>query len=323
MAPAVGVYPVADAKAAGDEVSSTYEGRHVTLLESDLIHPVHAGGIVNKGDPVVFGAGATGQEVGVGVAFDGDDDTVAGDLIAIDTEGIWILDVVAVNDAGNQAVAAGEQLYISRTTAVISKIRNVALNVPFGYALGIVASGVTNTIAVKVHFDAPDIGGPDRMYKTVTSGSYGLNLRTTLAGGASEGVGGYIEAHLTAAQTGGLYGFGSWINIDTASLLNGSIITPLDVGIYTSGAEAAGRIVFAGQAMYVGAVGIGAPASIHAWRLNIAQAVGDIDALIAAANPETVGYNDGTSGTGVVGTAPLYDIVGFGVRHVDLHAAVA
>ncbi len=321
MAPAVGVYPVADVESAGDQVSSTYEGRHVTVLESDLIHPVHGDAFVNKGDPVVFGAGATGQEVGVGVAFTSAE--AATDLVAVDTEGIWILDVVAANDAGNQAIAAGEQIYINRTTAVLSKIRNVATQIPFGYALGIITSGNTETIAVKVHFDQPDIGGPDRMYKTVTSGSFGLNLRTTLAGGASEGVGGYIEAHLTAAQTGGLYGLGSWINIDTASLLNGSIITPLDVGIYTAGAEAAGRIVFAGQAMYVGAVGIGAPASIHAWRLNIAQAVGAIDALIAAANPESVGYNDGTAGTGVVGTAPLYDVVGFGIRHIDLHAAVA
>lgn len=317
--PAFGVYAIADALNPGDEISSTYEGRHVTVLESDLIHPVHADGIVNKGDPVVFGAGASGEEVAVGVALGGDADTVAGDLVAVDTEGIWVLDVVAVNDAGNSAVIGGEQLYINTTTAVISKTRNAATQIRFGYALGVLVAGVTEAIAVKVHFDQPDIGGQDRMYKTVTSGDFGLNLRTDLAGGASEGVGGYIEAHLTAAQTGGLYGFGSWINVDVAGLLDGSIITPLDVGIWCAGAEAAARVYFAGQAMFIGT----SAGTIHAWRLNISQAVGAIDALIAAANPESVGYNDGTAGTGVVGTAPLYDVVGFGVRHVDLHAAVA
>lgn len=320
--PAFGVYPIADALNPGDEISSTYEGRHVTVLESDLIHPVHATAFVDKGDPVVFGAGASGEEVGVGVALGGDANTVATDLIAVDTEGIWNLDVVAVNDAGNSAVIGGEQLYINTTTAVISKIRNAATQIRFGYALGILVAGVTEAIAVKVHFDPPDIGGQDRMYKTVTSGDFGLNLLTTLAGGASEGVGGYIEAHLTAALTGHTYGFGSWINVDDVGLLAaGHIITPFEGGIYASGAEATARIVFVGQGQYVGAGGV--PASIHAWRLNVAQAGGNITALIAAANPESVAYRAGTAGTGVVGTIPLADVVGTGVVYVDVHAAVA
>ena len=320
--PAFGAYPIADAwpGGVGSEVSSTGEGRIVSITESDLIHPVHADGFADHGDPVVIGVGATGDELAVGVVL-GPSAAAATDLLAVDTEGIWCLDVVATDDAGNSAVAGGEQLFINKTTAVVSKIGNVATQLPFGYALGIVAGGATDFIAVKVHMDPPAIGGEERLFKTVTDGDFGFNLRTTLAGGASEGVGGYIEAHLTAAQTGGLYGFGSWINVDSAGLLNGSIITPLDVGIYCAGAEAAARVVFAGQAMYVGAPG--APASFHAWRLNVAQAAGAIDALIAAANPESVGYNDGTAGTGVVGTIPLADVVGFGVRHVDVHAAVA
>ncbi len=321
--PGFGGYQIADAKNPGDEISSTGEGRHLTLTESDLIHPTHAGGIVNKGDPVFFGAGATGDEVGVGIALGGGDDTVAGDLIAVDTEGIWSLDVDPTDDAGNSNVAGGEQIFISKTTGVLSKISNVATHAPFGYALGIITAPGVEAIAVKVHFDPPAIGGEERLYKTVTSGDFGFNLRTSLAGGASEGVGGYVEAHLTAAQTGGLYGFGSWINVDAANLLNGGIITPFEGGIYVTSAEAAGRIVFMAQGMYVGSGLIGAPASLHAWRLNVAQAAGPVDALIAAANPESVGYDDGKAGTGVVGTIPLADVVGFGIRFVDVHAAVA
>jgi len=56
MSPAFGVYPIADAIGPGEEISSTYEGRHVTVLESDLIHPTHADDLVDKADPVVFGA---------------------------------------------------------------------------------------------------------------------------------------------------------------------------------------------------------------------------------------------------------------------------
>ena len=98
MSPAFGSYPVADAKGPGEEISSTMEGRHVTVLESDLIHPTHTDGFVDKADPVVFGT--TGLQA-VGVAFI--DGTVATQLISVDTEGIWALDVVAANDAGKQS----------------------------------------------------------------------------------------------------------------------------------------------------------------------------------------------------------------------------
>ena len=143
-----GIYPAANAKTAGDEISSTYEGRHVTLEESLLIHPTTADGLVDKGQPVVFNTTAL---QGVGVSFKSA--AAATDLIAIDTEGIWVQSVVANDDDGGSAVTVGDRLYISITTAVISKIAARATNVPFGYALGNIDSGLTRTIAVKVHYD--------------------------------------------------------------------------------------------------------------------------------------------------------------------------
>jgi len=140
-----GVYPDADTRVAGTEVSSTYEGRHLTFLESELTHPTHADDFVDKGDPVVVGAQI------VGVAFKSA--AAATDLIAIDTEGIWVQSVVAYNDFGPSAVAAGDQLYINRTTCEISKRSNETTHSPFGYALGAIGDGSTATIAVKVHFD--------------------------------------------------------------------------------------------------------------------------------------------------------------------------
>lgn len=137
-----GVYPANGT--AGTEVSSTYEGRHLSFLESELTHPSHTDSLVDKGDPVVLG------EI-VGVSFKSA--VAATDYIAIDTEGVWNLSVVATNQDGNTAVAAGQQLYINRTTCIISKNADEDTHVPFGYALGAVTSGQTAVIAVKVHFD--------------------------------------------------------------------------------------------------------------------------------------------------------------------------
>jgi hypothetical protein len=139
--PNFGIYPIADALTVGDEISSTYEGRHITFLASEL---THAGSVVTKGLPVVCG-----NIVGVALKTE-----VAGtDLIAVDTEGIWIIDVFAQDSGGTSAVAGGDLLYINKTTCVVSKIATPATQIPFGYALGIVGAGLTETIAVKVHFD--------------------------------------------------------------------------------------------------------------------------------------------------------------------------
>jgi len=75
----------------GEEVSSTFGGRHVNILEGDLVHPAHTDGFVDKGDPVSFGIGWFG--LGVGVALmSASADT---DVIPVDTEGIWRCEVVA------------------------------------------------------------------------------------------------------------------------------------------------------------------------------------------------------------------------------------
>lgn len=124
---------------AGQEISSTYEGRHVTLLESDLVHPTHGDSLVNKGDPVLIGTDL------VGVAFQSA--AAATDRIAIDTEGIWALSCTATNYSGNSAIAIGDRLYIS-SAGVITKNDH---DVPFGYALSTLTTGYTGVVAVKVH----------------------------------------------------------------------------------------------------------------------------------------------------------------------------
>ena len=303
---------LATGKTSGDECSSTYEGRHITLEESLLTHPTHADGFVDKGDPVIFG-GANGY--GVGVAFKSA--AAATDYIAIDTEGIWFQTVVATDDAGNSAVDEGDVIYINLTTCVLSKIQNMATQRVFGYALGDLTAGTTGVVAVKVHWD-PNLWMDQKNYVNCTDGDFGWAMYSYLAGGATEGLNGYVEGHLTAASTGHVYGFGSWINVDDADLMTaGFIVVPFEGGIYSGSSNAAARVVFAGQHQ---AILNDAPASLHAWRLNTTQTV---TALIAAANAGSVGYSAGTSGQGVVGTIPLADVVGTGIVYIDVHAAVA
>ena len=126
---------------AGEEASSTYEGRHISILESLLTHVDPGDGLVNKGQPVV----CTSL---VGVALNSA--LAATDYIAIDTEGIWYLSVEAAN-----AVAVGQHLFITNGGVVTDA--NLATSRNFGYALQAIDASGTKVIAVKVHFEAPAV----------------------------------------------------------------------------------------------------------------------------------------------------------------------
>lgn len=142
----IGVYPGSLSAVENEEVSSTYEGRHLTFYETDITGK--EGTYAEKGHPVVVG------EHIVGVAFK--TGTVANELIAIDTEGIWNLLVDASDEDGDNAVAPGDELYIDKSSAAISKNRNTVTHTLFGYALGTIAGGSEYVIAVKVHWAADD-----------------------------------------------------------------------------------------------------------------------------------------------------------------------
>lgn len=182
-----GVYPDLDASSttyAGDEISSTYEGRHLTMREDELIHPDRTSDFVNKGDPVIITyidtPGVAGQAVGVALATA----TAETDLIAVDTEGIWRLYVYADNDDGACIVYPGDPLFIAKSpvtsapagggtgAGAISKVTNLATQIPFGYAMGYIGSGLEGTIAVKVHFD-PNYDVSAQIWKTIQVASPG------------------------------------------------------------------------------------------------------------------------------------------------------
>ena len=191
----IGVYPGSLTAVENDQVSSTYEGRHLTFYETDITGK--EGTYAEKGHPVVVG------EHIVGVAFM--TGTVANELIAIDTEGIWNLMVYAKDDEGNVAVVGGDELFINKSTAEISKMRNPVTHTRFGYALGGVPSGATPyVIAVKVHWQSQD---EEEVVGTRTAPS--VSATPTLhifrkycyeAQGGTEQVGDWVELAITTAS---------------------------------------------------------------------------------------------------------------------------
>jgi hypothetical protein len=148
---------------AGDEISSTYEGRHITIEENLLTHPYHADGLVDKGDPVLI-KGTDGLGMIVGIAFTSA--VAATDLIAIDTEGIWALNVMgAISDQTAdglaKALTAGNAVYMKIAAGTVGAPYMLSAEddpshfVPFGYLLGDVSASTTSPtlVAVKVHWD--------------------------------------------------------------------------------------------------------------------------------------------------------------------------
>lgn len=315
---------------AGTEVSSTYEGRHITVTEEELIHPYRTGGFVNKGDPVIVcDAGVPGTYGNlVGVAFK--TATATSDFIAVDTEGIWNLKVDAYNDLGGSAIEIGDPLYIRAGTllgttsvlgtgdAEISKINDSATQVFFGYALGSMESTGSGRIAVKVHA-APWPEQEERRWHTVATGAYGDHSTAVFAGGTSEGLF-YRDQRITGVQTGNIYGWSTWMELAVAFTPTDNLLVAQEIGIYDVGCGLAanGRVVM--QQMQ--AILAETPAtSFHWFRINLAAAGGSATAIFAAANPTSVAYHAAiTEADTPVGYVPLFDIVGHGVRYVRLYA---
>ena len=126
---------------AGQEVSSTLEGRHVSVLESNLVHPAHTDGFADKGDPVSFGIGWEGAAVGTAMQSA----QAATDIITVDTEGIWRHTVVAGWD-----VIVGQIIFITSAGVLVDWPPDEFAHI-FGYAMEPMSAG-TEVIAIKVHW---------------------------------------------------------------------------------------------------------------------------------------------------------------------------
>lgn len=132
-------------KSAGDRLYGPYVSRYLTFAESVFTHPAHDDGFVDKGDPVVIGT-----ETGDGLAGIAEESAAsASQEITIDTEGIFVLTVIAKKEAGqDSAIAIGDRLYIHKSNCQISKNSGYR---QFGYALSTLTAGETGLVSVRVH----------------------------------------------------------------------------------------------------------------------------------------------------------------------------
>ena len=145
-------------QSAGTEVSSGGEGRVLTFEESVLTHPYHSDGFVDGKDPVFYGDT-------VGVALKGA--AAATDMIAIDTEGIFWLNVLGsvsdgTSDGLAQALTPGQRVYIKivpgTDTYILSGQSDPMNFKPFGTTESAVSASLTvpTIVAVKVHQERND-----------------------------------------------------------------------------------------------------------------------------------------------------------------------
>lgn len=178
-------------KTAGDEVSSTYEGRYLSLEEGLLVHPFHADGLVDKGDPVLRRDGGL-----VGVAMNSA--AAAADYITIDTEGIFALNVFGcitdgTIDGAAKAMYSGDPVYIKKVpgtgTTILSGQSDPANYVSFGYLLGDVTadleSGTPDLVSVKVHGRASEL---QNIFKYgMSCGVFGNNVELDVVAAKASG----------------------------------------------------------------------------------------------------------------------------------------
>lgn len=114
-------------------------GRKLSLNVS-AVNGSGTGNLVLSGDP-----GAVGQLPFVALT----DEDAAG-LASVDTAGVYELSVLGHDGTANAAIAVGDKLVWDDAGGTIEKSPGSANSVPFGYALGAVASGATTKIEVRL-----------------------------------------------------------------------------------------------------------------------------------------------------------------------------
>ena len=124
-------------------------GRLLSLqvLESILVHPTHADGFADTGDPVIVG-GAAGNLIGVARTSA----AAATDNVTVDTDGIWNL---AVTPGAGLALTANvtQKVYINTSTAVLQTSPTTGLL--FGYSLSRAAVTSPSTTVVPIRLALP------------------------------------------------------------------------------------------------------------------------------------------------------------------------
>jgi len=312
---------------AGSEVSSDYEGRHLQVFEAEMIHPYHADGFVDIGDPVVLCDSGVPASYGFAVGIARDSALAITDPIALDTEGIWNLTVYAEDDNGDRAIEIGDRLFIRAGTlpgaadgdgtgdAEISKISEEQTQIPFGYALGSMVAGGSGEMAVKVHWGQASILTCHDL-KALDAAERASRQRAVVATPAMPDGYGVWESELavTGLATGAIAERSDWINLGDSATVPSYMFVHTD-GVYDGGATLTSACIAWGKYTCMLASN---PAWNSLWELNFDGANSVIDSMFNVNNPAlALGYVAGGVST-VIGSVPF-----FSTAHAALRGWIA
>ena len=181
----------------------------------------------------------------------------------------------------NSNVIPGDQIYINKTTCLLSKIRNKYTYQRFGYALGNITGGAHGVCAVKVHWDPDDVterigasGAPMPINlvnyvdylkwlstNAVSGTTYGDYTRLDVGGVGVEGIAGRSKVMLTVNGVANAHGRHDTLEFDTSA----GAVTGLGTG-HRANLVVANRAIAAGT--YYGAMAeiyaLGAAAALPA-----------------------------------------------------------
>lgn len=323
----VGVY--AGEQTAGTQVSSTYEGRHLTVREDELIHPYRIGGLVNKGDPVIVCdagvPGSYGHAIGVALKTA----LATSDMIAIDTEGIWNLTVYGEDDNGDRAIEIGDPLFIRAGSlpgaasgggvgdAEISRISEGTNQIPFGYALGSMVLNGSGVMAVKLHWGLDTITCSHNL-RVLGANDRGSRQRAFVATPAMTDGYGVWESQLdvTGLATGSIAERSDWINFGDAATIPAYCFVHTD-GVYDGGATLTTADI--AWAKYTCMLATN-PHWCSIWELNFDGAHSEIDSIFNCNNMIlALGYQAGTPTKAAVGSIPFCSDAHGGLRYIYLY----
>jgi len=300
---------------AGTEVSSSDEGRVLTVREDELIHPYHADGFVNVRNPVVLCDAGAPTTYGFAVGVARISGAATSDLISIDTEGIFNLTVYAEDDNGDRAIEIGDRLFIRAGNlpgaadadgtgdGEISKISEQDTQVPFGYALGSVVAGGSGVIAVKVHYGVDNILCCHDL-QAIEANERGSRQRGILATPAMDDGYGVWESQIevTGLATGAIAERSDWINLGTDATVPGYMFIHTD-GVYDGTATLTSADI--AWAKYTCMLASN-PHWNSLWELNFDGANSVIDSVFNVNNP-ALALNYVAGGvSNVIGSVPFF-----------------
>lgn len=273
--------------------------------------PVTSGEIIYKGalvcvdaDGYLLAAADTRGYKFVGIAYEKADNSGGGDGIKscrVYTEGVFLLTCTSIDQT-----MVGQMLYVTDDDVVDESSTNYI-------CVGRLMQYVSTTqgwvdIGQRKPAAGDELTQGHQIVVTVPAGKNALKiLAYSETGGGSEGIGLYIEVHLTGADAGVNRGAGVWVNIDDGAVVDGALFV-FDIGLYVNDDELTGVAVILNLDCQVASGS--SPDKLAFIRTNSDQAGHDPDYLFYFNNDEAACLVKSDPGTSFYGYLKCISLTG-------------